>query len=162
MRTVTLVKREQGFTLIELLIVSIIVGILATLVAMTYSGVQAKNRNTDRQTRLNNLQSQLETYYAVKSQYPSLAQLNDSKWREDNLKAFPADAIEDPQWNKDIADCQVNGKPTLAASPAKKCYSYQATTTDGSACTDEAVACAQYTLTAQLEGGEKYVKSSLN
>lgn len=162
MRKVTLVKREQGFTLIELLIVSIIVGILATLVAMTYSGVQAKNRNSDRQSRLNSLQSELETYYAQKSQYPSLNQLNDNKWREANLKEFPADAIEDPQWDKDAKACQANGKVSLADTPTKKCFSYQATTTDGSACTDEAVACAQYTLTALLEGGEKYVKSSLN
>ena len=162
MRKVTLVNREQGFTLIELLIVSIIVGILATLVAMTYSGVQAKNRNTDRQARLNNLQSQLETYYAQKSQYPSLKQLNDPKWREDNLKEFPSEAVEDPQWDETITDCRVGDKPALADKPSKKCYSYQATTSDGSPCTDEAVACAQYTLTALLEGGEKYVKSSLN
>lgn len=162
MRKNKLIKREQGFTLIELLIVSIIVGILATLVAMTYSGVQANNRNTDRQTYINALQSQLETYYVQKSQYPSISQINSTEWRAENLKEFPEEALKDPQWDMAVKECTTNDKPVLAAMPAKKCFSYQATTTDGSACTDESVACAQYTLTAQLEGGEKYVKSSLN
>ncbi len=155
-------KREQGFTLIELLVVSVIVGILATLVAMTYSGVQAKNRNGSRQNHINSLQAQLETYYALKIRYPSLSELNSSEWRKQNLKNLPDDAVRDPQWNDTLTDCTEKGKPKLAAAPEEKCYSYQATTTDGSPCTDEKTACTQYTLTAIYEGGEKYVKTSVN
>ncbi len=155
-------KREQGFTLIELLVVSVIVGILATLVAMTYSGVQAKNRNGKRQNHINSLQAQLETYYALKIRYPSLNEINNSDWRKENLKNLPADAVRDPQWNDKLANCTDNGKVKFAAAPEAKCYSYQATTTDGSPCTDEKTACTQYTLTATFEGGEKYVKTSVN
>ena len=155
-------KREQGFTLIELLIVAIIVGILATLVAMTYSGVQAKNRNARRQSNINSIQSVLETYYAQASQYPSLDQLNNPTWRKQNLKELADDTIKDPRWNTKITACNVNGQPGFSATPSQDCYSYQATTADGSACIDVKVACAQYTLTTMLEGGEKYVKSSLN
>ncbi|HEX9153518.1 MAG TPA: prepilin-type N-terminal cleavage/methylation domain-containing protein [Candidatus Saccharimonadales bacterium] len=162
MRRTTLVSREQGFTLIELLIISIIVCVLGTLVAMTYSGVQAKNRNSDRQAGINALQSQLETYYAQKSQYPSLAQINDSKWRIANLEELATEDLKDPQWNDKVEDCTANGQSVLSGNPTKKCYSYQATATDGSACDDVSVVCAQYTLTTVLEGGEKYVKSSLN
>ena len=155
-------KREQGFTLIELLVVSIIVGILATLVAMTWSGVQAKNRNSNRQANVNSLQSQLETYYAEKTKYPSITQMNDTNWRAQNLKQIPAFTVTDPQWNNKTTACTSDGKATFATSPTTKCYSYQATTTDGSPCTDANVACTQYTLTATFEGGEKYVKTSLN
>jgi len=156
-------KRERGFTLIELLVVSVIVGILATLVAMTYSGVQAKNRNSGRQANINALQSQLETYYAEKTKYPSLAELNNSEWREQNLKGEPKITVKDPQWNDQTKACtEEKGRPILAAAPAAKCYSYQATTTDGAPCTNTAVVCTQYTLTATFEGGEKYVKTSLN
>jgi prepilin-type N-terminal cleavage/methylation domain-containing protein len=154
--------REQGFTLIELLIVSVVVGILATLVAMTYSGVQAKNRNASRQTNVQKIQSQLETYYAQHSKYPSLNELNQADWRTSNFKDFSADTIQDPQWKEADQKCVTNNQPALAAAPTEKCYSYQATTADGSVCTDVQVACAQYTLTAILEGGERYVKSSLN
>jgi prepilin-type N-terminal cleavage/methylation domain-containing protein len=155
-------KREQGFTLIELLIVSIIVGILATLVAMTYSGVQAKNRNSDRQTNINTIQGELETYYAQNSAYPSLVQLNDPAWRHANLKDLADGTIQDPTWNKNSPACKANGQPAFAARPTEKCYSYQAAAADGSDCTDAKVVCARYTLTAMLEGGEKYVKGSLN
>lgn len=155
-------KREQGFTLIELLIISIIVGILATLVAMTYSGVQAKNRNANRQASIDEVQSQLETYYAQYSKYPSLVELNDSAWRKSNLKNLNEGDVKDPRWNKDTSSCLVDGQPGFSNKPVEKCYSYQAVTADGSACTDKEVTCTQYTLTALLEGGEKYVKSSLN
>jgi prepilin-type N-terminal cleavage/methylation domain-containing protein len=155
-------RREQGFTLIELLIVSIIVGILATLVAMTYSGVQAKNRNARRQTDIQQIQSKLEIYYAEHSKYPSLAELNTPDWRADNLKELKDDAISDPSWKKTTGDCTIKDDATFAVKPTGDCYAYQATTADGSECLIATVECAQYTLTATLEGGEKYVKSSLN
>jgi prepilin-type N-terminal cleavage/methylation domain-containing protein len=154
--------RERGFTLIELLIVSIVVGILATLVALTYSGVQAKNRNARRQTDIQKIQSQLETYYAQHSKYPSLIELNNAAWRTENMKELEAGIISDPSWGTDVTGCTVAEQAAFAAEPTEKCYSYQATTTDGSACTDEKIPCAQYTLTTMFEGGEKYVKSSLN
>lgn len=156
-------QREQGFTLIELLVVSIIVGILATLVAMTYSGVRAKDRNSSRQATINALQSHLETYYAETTKYPSISDLNNPDWRTQNIKGDPTVNIKDPQWSDDVKQCTSSDKKvTLSASPTAKCYSYEATTTDGSPCTDAKVACTQYTLTATFEGGEKYIKTSLN
>lgn len=156
------IQREHGFTLIELLVVSIIVGILATLVAMTYSGVQAKNRNSHRQANINTLQGKLETYYVEKSKYPTLAQMNDAEWRKVNLKELKDDSIRDPQWNDKVNGCTgKSGQVLLAIAPVAKCYAYQATAADGSACSDT-VPCAQYSLTATFEGGEKYVKTSLN
>jgi prepilin-type N-terminal cleavage/methylation domain-containing protein len=154
--------REQGFTLIELLVVAIVVGILGTLVAMTYSGVQSKNRNSHRESSIDALQSQMEIYYAENTRYPSITQLNDTGWRPKNLKDFNAGDMRDPQWSKKIVACTANNQPVFAASPTAKCYSYQATTSDGSPCNDPATACAQYSLTAVFEGGEKYVKTSLN
>jgi prepilin-type N-terminal cleavage/methylation domain-containing protein len=154
-------KREQGFTLIELLIISIIVGVLATLVAMTFSGVQAKNRNANRQASIDVMQSQLETYYAQYSKYPSLAELNSTTWRKANIKELHDSDVQDPRWNEKVKSCTAQGQPVFATKPTEKCYSYQATTADGSACSVD-ITCTQYTLTAVLEGGEKYVKSSLN
>lgn len=156
------IRREQGFTLIELLVVSVIVGILATLVAMTYSGVQAKNRNSNRQADIDLVQGKLEAYYVEKSKYPSLTELNDAGWRAQNLKNFSNDILNDPQWNDKAKTCTgTDGQPAFAPAPAGKCYSYQVTAADGSAC-GATVACVQYSLTATFEGGEKYVKTSLN
>lgn len=153
--------RQHGFTLIELLVVTVIVGVLLALVASTYKGVQAKNRNGDRQSEVNVLQSHLEEYYAQYSTYPTLANINDSNWRTANMKAFKADILSDPQWNNKTA-CTAHGNAQLSPTAQARCYSYQVSATDGSTCDNSATPCAQYTLTAHLEGGEKYVKSSLN
>lgn len=156
--------QQAGFTLIELLIVAVIVGILATLVAMSYSGVQAKNRNSDRQANIKTLQSHLEAYYAGQedSRYPTFANLSDPAWRAKHLPDMPQNILHDPQWSSEVKECAAAGEPTAAAAPAEKCYAYQVTAADGSQCDNKKIPCAQYTLTATLEGGDKYVKSSLN
>lgn len=155
-------KREQGFTLIELFVLFVIVGILVTLVAMTYGGVQSKNRNDERQADVDMLKGHLEGYYAQQTKYPTLGNLNDATWRAANLKDLKEENLQDPQWTKDITGCTVNGKVGIAADPTQKCYTYQVRSSDGSACDNVKIDCSQYTLTAMLEGGEKYVKSSLN
>lgn len=155
--------RSAGFTLIELLVVGVIVVILATLVAMTYSGVQAKNRNTERKANIDELQSQLEDYYAENTKYPTLAQLNDATWRTANFKDMPKNTVQDPQWNDKVKACiNADKQVVLIDALSAKCYSYQATAADGSPCLDTGIGCAQYSLTAVFEGGEKYVKTSLN
>jgi prepilin-type N-terminal cleavage/methylation domain-containing protein len=68
-------KKQKGFTIVELLIVIIVIGILATLVLVTYAGVQAKARDTKRQTDVDALQSHLETFYAQYGFYPTLCDL---------------------------------------------------------------------------------------
>ena len=155
--------KSAGFTVIELLLVSVIVCILATIVVMTYSSVRAGERNKQRQERLDALKGQLETYYVQASKYPSLTELNNAKWRALNMKGLEDNTLRDPQWKATkTKSCGTETAVGLAGTPTELCYSYQATTTDGSPCEDTNVTCAQYTLTTVLEGGEKYVKSSLN
>ena len=153
---------SKGFTIIELMVVVIILFILAALIALTASGVQSKNRNGDRQTDVDTLRGQLESYYAGTDKYPTLANLNDSAWRSKNMPRLKDGSVDDPRWAADVTACTKDGKATLAASPASNCYSYQVTASDGSACDNDKQPCAHYTLTASLEGGEKYVKASLN
>ena len=154
--------KQGGFTIIELLVVIVIACILTTLVALTYSGVQAKNRNADRQQAIDTVKGQLESYYASTNMYPTFAQLNNTAWRAQNLTRLPAGDLKDPRWNKSNKNCTAGDKYQVSAKPTSNCYSYQVTATDGSVCDNQKVTCAHYTLTALLEGGEKYVKSSLN
>jgi type II secretory pathway pseudopilin PulG len=155
-------KREHGFTLIELFVLFVIVGILVTLVAMTYGGVQAKNRNDERQTDVDMLKGHLEGYYAQQTKYPTLTNLNDPAFRAAALKDLKPESLQDPLWTTEDTACLANGKVVVSAEPAQKCYTYQVRSSDGSACDNVTIDCSQYTLTALLEGGEKYVKSSLN
>ena len=156
------ISPSRGFTILELMVVIVILFILAALIALTASGVQSKNRNGDRQADIDTLRGQLEGYYAGTDKYPTLANLNDSGWRSKNMPRLKDGSIDDPSWANDVAACTKDGKASLATSPAANCYSYQVTASDGSSCDNDKVPCAHYTLTATLEGGEKYVKASLN
>lgn len=155
-------NNSSGFTIIEILVVLVIIGILSTLVVSTYSGVQVKNRNKDRQANIDTLQGQLEIYYAKYSKYPSLAQMNDGNWRKTNMKTLADDAVKDPRWSDKVTACTTAGVAVLSSSPAVNCYAYQPVTPEGASCDNTKAICGQYTLTAMLEGGGKYVKSSLN
>lgn len=153
---------SRGFTIIELMVVIVILCILAALVALTASGVQVKNRNGDRQAEIDSLRGQLESYYAGTDKYPTFENLNDETWRAKHLPKLQEGVVQDPRWKKDVTECTVNSKATIAKEPIANCYSYQVTSSDGSVCNNVKVPCAHYTLTATLEGGEKYVKASLN
>ncbi len=154
-------RASQGFTIIELMVVIVILFILAALIALTASGVQSRNRNGDRQTDIDTLRAQLETYYAATDTYPTLDNINDPAWRGKNMPRLKDSALNDPRWDTDLA-CSKNDKTTLSPTPLPDCYSYQVKGTNGGECDNSKTPCAHYTLTATLEGGEKYVKSSLN
>ena len=86
-------KKQRGFTIVELLIVIVVIGILAALVITTYSGIQQKGRDTERQTDIKAIHGQLEAYYAQNGHYPTLANVNDSTFRGANMKGLDADAL---------------------------------------------------------------------
>ncbi len=57
-------NKRSGFTLLELLIVIAIIGILASLAAVSYSSAQRRARDSQRQADLKAIQNALEQYYA--------------------------------------------------------------------------------------------------
>jgi type II secretion system protein G len=143
---------QKGFTIVELLIVIVVIGILAALVITTFTGIQQKARNTERNTDVKALHGQVEAYYAQNGKYPTLANLNDSTWRGTNMKGLDQEALKDPK----------SGSYTLAAAAAANVYSYDVKASDDTACDNSAKDCAKYTLTATLEGGGTFAKSNLN
>ncbi len=159
---ISLKKRNlnnRGFTIVELLIVIVVIGILALLVITTYSGIQAKARNSKRQTDIQSLQTQLEAFFSQNGYYPSLANLNDSSWLNTNMKSLDQNALIDPS--------NPSNSKTLLGSPAAKSYSYNVKQSDGTtSCESDDTTCAKYTLTSTYEGtvnGQStYVKSNLD
>ena len=55
-------KTRRGFTLIELLVVISIIGILASLTLVSYTGAQKQTRDTQRRSDLNQYRNALENY----------------------------------------------------------------------------------------------------
>lgn len=153
-------RDQKGFTIVELLIVIVVIGILAALVITTYSGIQGRARDDERQTDLKALQGKLEAFYADNSYYPALADVNTT-----TLKGLDDQALIDPQGN---ATSGTNGKPLLGTddpdSPTAKVYGYvcdgsgDQTAADGST----VQGCTGYTLVAKLESGKAYTLKSLD
>ena len=155
---ISLKKRSQGFTIVELLIVIVVIGILALLVITTYSGIQAKARNSKRQTDVASLQTQLEAFFSQSGYYPSLTDMNSSSWRTTNMKSLDTNALIDPS--------NPTQSTTLVSAPAAKSYSYAVTDSSGASCESTDTNCAKYTLTATYEGtvngATTYTKSNLD
>lgn len=142
--------KQRGFTIIELLIVIIVIGILALLVYSSFNNVTRDARNRERETDIKAIHSSLEAYYAQAGNYPTLANLNDSGWRQTNLRGFDSAALQDPQGDAE----------TLVATAAAESYAYDVGP-DG--CDNgNAGDCTEYTLTATLEGGTTFEKNNLN
>jgi type II secretory pathway pseudopilin PulG len=132
----------------------VVIGILAALVITTFTGIQQRARNTERQTDIKAIHGQVEAYYAQNGRYPTLDNMNDSTFRTANMKGLDIEALKDPKGTAS----------TLAAAAASNVYSYAVLASDDTAC-DNAVGgkdCAKYTLTATYEGGGVFAKNNLN
>jgi prepilin-type N-terminal cleavage/methylation domain-containing protein len=80
-------KRSSGFTIVELLIVIVVIGILAALVIVQFSNVQARARDAERKSDIRALQSKVAEYYALNGYYPTALSV---------ITSLPADACKAP------------------------------------------------------------------
>jgi len=146
---ISLRKRQEGFTIVELLIVIVIIGILATLVIVTFTGTQQKARDSQRQTDINAVDSHLESYFAENGYYPDADDLTGAgavAFVQANMKGLDPEALKDPKG------------PSMQSGAADSThYGYDVTC---STPTDRTT-CTSFTLTAQLEkDGSTYTKKS--
>lgn len=159
MRSLQSLKKQKGFTIVELLIVIVVIGILAALVITTFTGIQQRARNTERETDIKAIHGQLEAYFAQNGHYPTLANMNDQTattgFLDVNMKGLDLDAMYDPRGDR-------TDTTPLVAAAAANVYSYVATPAncDNTPTNGD---CTEYVLTATREGSSgAYIKNSLN
>lgn len=146
-------NKQRGFTIVELLIVIVVIGILAALVVTTFTGIQQRARNTERQTDIKAIHGQIEAYYAQNGSYPAMAEINDATWRATNMKGLDEEALQDPKGTS----------AALVATATDTAYGYAPLGTGGAACTTAANDCVSYTLRAEYEGSDDFFeKTNLN
>lgn len=148
---ISLKKRNEGFTIVELLIVIVVIGILALLVITTYSGIQAKARNSKRSSDVKSLQTHVEAFYQDNGYYPSRTNLNTPSWRTTNMKSIDPNTIKDPSSTCDPTPGS-GASTCLVAAPVARSYAYAVTDTAGNSCESDNTQCSKYTLTATFEG----------
>lgn len=61
---------SRGFTIVELAIVIIVIGLLASVVVVTYNGAQGRARDAGRIDKLKKVEDALELYHADNKTYP--------------------------------------------------------------------------------------------
>ena len=64
--------KHYGFTIVELLIVIVIIGILATISVVAYSGISSNARNVARTQELKQWEKLFELYKAQNGEYPTM------------------------------------------------------------------------------------------
>ena len=168
---------DQGFTIVELLVVIVVIAILALLVITTYSGIQAKARNAQRQSDIGAIQTQLEAYFTTAGHYPNLADMNDGTWLTANMANLDLVALADP--SNATLTASLGAHPTsgtlgavIGSAPtsgATAQYEYLPAVVGASTPCAAAGAvgadggCLQYTLAASLESpASVYKKTNLD
>lgn len=119
---------QKGFTIVELLIVIVVIGILAALVLNTFSGVQKRARDTQRQTDINAIATQLEVYYNDNGGYPLIATVD-----APSLKGIDAGALTPPGRTSRaiITTTTATAVTDLGGRTANSQYGYQTLDADG-------------------------------
>lgn len=69
-------RNNPGFTIVELLVVIVVIGILAAITIVSYTGITAKASESSIKSELANASKKLSMYYAEYESYPTTPGLN--------------------------------------------------------------------------------------
>jgi prepilin-type N-terminal cleavage/methylation domain-containing protein len=97
-------KSTSGFTLVEILIVVVAIGILSTIIFVSYNNVERNARNADRFAQIKQWVKEFELYKAKFGQYPVIASGNYCLGRgfplgSDNQGRCRDSAMTDPNYS---------------------------------------------------------------
>lgn len=110
----------------------------------------ALNKDLERRTDATAIAWEIERYFQGRGTYPTLANLKDPVWISANLPQLTTSVTQDP-----------DGKSSLAGTPAKNVYSYQAgTDTSLQSCEQQPANCRYFAVTATLSDGRTYKKGT--
>ncbi|MDB5167909.1 MAG: ral secretion pathway protein [Candidatus Saccharibacteria bacterium] len=145
-------QRSVGFTIVELLIVIVVIGILAAITIVAYTGVQARARNADRQADINAIVKALALYQIDNGSYPKQGTVVGM-----DIVDYPVTALKLPR-NAIVSPTAPAGtlnsfnETKWAGDTSTDYYGYRALDTTGYACWDTTDTCMTYTLWYKLEG----------
>jgi len=78
---------SKGFTIVEIIVAITVVAILATIVIVSYDGIQQRTRDSQRESDITQLKIAIEKYHAENSEYPDACG-NTSGCSASNLSSY--------------------------------------------------------------------------
>ncbi len=156
----TIKKVQSGFTIIELLIVIAVIAILALLTINNYVGVQAKGRDANRLSDINNIKDKLEEYYNENSGYPNT-------FTATTFPGIDGESLKDPKGQSITINAIVADEATataVSAPTASSASQYLYIPYGSSSCTNN---CTGFVLKSYIEKPtptitDPYVRKSAN
>ena len=70
------VLSPSGFTIVELLVVIVVIGILAAITIVSYTGISQRSRDASRSSDATSIQRAIDLYYVDNGSYPSIGSDN--------------------------------------------------------------------------------------
>lgn len=116
-------------------------------------GMQVRARDTERQTDVNSIATQIEVYFNDHAGYPSFAHMSDDTWVAANLIGIDLYALRGPT--------ATSNSLQNTSTPDTNHYGYAPQNADGTACNKDV--CNKFAIYYRLESTNKVVtKDSLN
>lgn len=121
-------QKKIGFTVVELLIAIVVIGILATIVVVSYNGAQNTARNAQRLEDVSRAADLLDIYYTKNGSYPQTTNQPQANWKsvdvltDDNC----ANGSSQADWIPGITETlpQSNQSGSGGVGGVKGCYLY--------------------------------------
>jgi len=128
-------RTVYGFTIVELLVVIVVIGVLATITIISYSGVQNRAVEASLKSDLNNASKKLKIDQVVDGVYPAtLSNADDGKgikastgnsftyYVSSNLSGGQSFALQATNLNGMTYRITNDSKPTISSDSRKSCY----------------------------------------
>jgi prepilin-type N-terminal cleavage/methylation domain-containing protein len=81
-------KQHRGFTIVEIAVVTLIIGILVSLVLVVYGKVQAQARDSRRESDVRTIMQGLKDYYRDNGEYPLACPTNGTACNASLLNSY--------------------------------------------------------------------------
>jgi len=74
-KSISKIRKERGFTIVELLVVIVVIGILAAITIVSYTGITAKANKAAAIQNSSSVMTAADAYFAENQTYPAVGSL---------------------------------------------------------------------------------------